>query len=396
MTARDADDLIREWFQEGPSRGTEDGLERTLARLATTRQRVSREITMPAWLPAAAVVVLLLAVVLAFGAGFRVVLPGPERSPDTSAPIATATGCRLDVPVHGRDAVLVGVGFAPDADVAIEIDRASGNHIAFGAHTDRTGGFTVGFRPYDEDLGRGVVTAIAGCSASLEVEVTAADLPFPCPDPNQESTPLVDGPAYRAAVAADGPLAWWQLDDTGDVAADAAGNHPGTYIEQMEHAVLSPLSDGGSAFFHHQFPGTAIIDIDPIELTGDFTVEFWLDMCHWADGDPIVGSEESIATISIGEGELHLNNGVRDVLWTGETVIFGEWQHFVVLRSGDTLEIYRNGELDGSEPDAGWTGGFPISMLGGGIDANFLGYLDEVALYDHALTPERIAAHAHP
>jgi len=58
--------------------------------------------------------------------------------------------------------------------------------------------------------------------------------------------------------------------------------------------------------------------------------------------------------------------------------------------------MYRNGELDSSESGVGWTEDFLVSQIGKGVYDNYLGYLDEVALYDHALTPERIAAHAHP
>ena len=400
MTMRDPEETIRDWFRDGPARGSSHGLEDTLTRLALTKQPSHRELRLPLWLPAAAALSLLIGGVMAFGAGFRIVPPAPSPTPTPSASLIVGA-CRLEVPVHGKDAVVVGFGFQADADVTVEIDLASGSHLTLdatsgGPHTDRTGGFFLPLRPYPDALGRNTITAIAGCTASLAVDVTEADLPEPCPDPTVEATPLVDGPAYRAAVAADQPIAWWRMDDAGDTAADAAGNHTGTYVGQMEHAALSPLSDGGSAYFHHQFPGQAFVQLEPIVMEGDFSIETWLDFCHWPDGDTLVGSADSTAGLRVGEGELNLTNGVRTVLWAGEEVVSGAWQHIVVIRAGDLLEMYLNGELLSSDDSAGWTGAFPVSLLGASPDDNFLGYLDEVALYDHALSPERLAVHAHP
>jgi hypothetical protein len=402
MSGREPDDVIRAWFREGPNRGRPESIEETLARLAAMPQGRRREVRMPLWIPAAAVVTLLLAAIVAFGAGFRIVPPSPSESSRPSASTAPGTTCRLELPVHGRDAVLFGVGFAPDADVTLVIDRANGTRITIdatngGPHTDRTGGFFTPLRPFPEDLGRGRITATAGCTATLETEVTADDLPAPCPDPAVESNPLVDGPAYREAVAADQPLAWWGFDDR-DLGTDATGRHSGTIRGTVEPAVRSPLSDGGAAYFHHQFPGDAYIEIDPIVLAGDFSIEFWLYFCHWAEADPIVGNAENNASVLIGEGagELHLNDGGNDLVWTGVPLISGAWQHYVVTRAGDALEIYHDGKLEGFEYGAAWTDPFVVALIGRNFSDNFLGYLDEVALYDHALTADRIAAHANP
>ena len=81
------------------------------------------------------------------------------------------------------------------------------------------------------------------------------------------------------------------MDYSGSIAADAMGNHPATYVGATEHAARSALSDGGSTFFHHQFPDPTVAQLaDPIVLDGDFTIEVWTLMCHYTDdGDPIVG-----------------------------------------------------------------------------------------------------------
>ena len=402
MTQRDPDELIRSWFQEGPSRSSGEGVEQTLARLAALPRPRRWEVRLPVWVPLAAVLSLVLVGVIAFGAGFRIVPPVPTHSPTATAPSPIAGNCRIGIPVHGRNSVLVGFDFAPDTDVVVTFDRPNQQRLTFDStnmaslHTDRTGGFAMGWRPFPEDLGLGTITATAGCSVAIPVEVTAADLPTDCGDPAVDDSPVVDGALYRAAVAADQPLAWWGFDTAADMGADAIGSHSGSVVGNVIATPRSPLSDGGSAYFHHQFPDPTHVDVVPVDLVGDFSVEFWLWFCHWADGDAIVGAADTHVSVKIGEGEMHLFAGTDGVLWAGEAVVSGSWQHYVITRQGSTLTMYRNGVVDEQYPDTGWTDEFPISRLGGDFDSNYLGFLDETALYDHALTPERVAAHANP
>lgn len=402
MTDRDPNDAIRAWFQEGPSRGTERGLEETLERLAGTAQGSGRELRLPIWVPAAAVVAVLLAGAIAFGAGFRITR---NDAITPVAPSPSQSGCRLDVPVGGMHGFIIGTGFAPNTDVTIEITRGDGSQITLdrgynaALHTDRHGAFGVEVRPYDADLGHEVLVAHGGCDASLDVVVTAEDLPPACPDPAIRSTPVVDGPAYRAAVAADSPIDWWHFDDTNGVASDSAGAHQGTYVGSIVPAVRSPLSDGGSTFFHHQFPDDTNITLpEPITLAGDFTIEAWVLMCHYPDdGDAIVGSADSAPSLNFGGALLHVDSGLGQVASVDSQVESLVWQHWVLTRRDGALQLYRDGTPDGWGLESNWRMPFPIGFIGrDSVGDNLLGYLDELALYDHALSPERVAAHAHP
>ena len=401
MTERDPNETIRAWFQDGPAHGTERGLEETLASIATTRQGAGRVLRLPLWVPAAAILALLLAAILAFGAGFRVVRPIADVPP---APSSSAVTCRLEAPVGGMHGFMIGTGFAPDTDVTIDITRGNGTQITLdrgyseALHTDRRGSFGVEVRPYEDDLGRGIAIAHAGCSARLDFDITIADLPPLCPDPAVRTTPAVDGPAYRAAVAADRPMAWWHMDDSGDVAADALGSHPGAYVGRIEHAVTSALSDGGSTFFHHQFPDPTVARLaQPVVLGGDFTIEFWALMCHYTDdGDVVVGMAGSPVDLNFGGNLLHVDTAVGQVASVDHAVATLAWEHWAVTRRDGALQLYRHGEPDGWGLDANWRDPFSIGQIGGNDGGNLLGYLDELAIYDHALSPDRIAAHANP
>jgi hypothetical protein len=274
-------------------------------------------------------------------------------------------------------------------------------------HTDRRGSFGVALRPHADDLGHETFVARAGCEARLETDVTAADLPEPCPDPADSSTPAVDGPAYRAAVAEDRPAHWWPLDDTGDVAADTAttaggsggpGADPGTYVGRAVHAARSALSDGGSTYFDFVFPDPISIDLaHPVEFDADFTFELWAYMCGYIDFEyPVLGMTDDNLRFDWGPGKLRLLDGRFELAMADTTVPTGSWHHWLITRRDGSLQIYFDGVPDGWGTDANWRDPIAVARIGNANPDTGTGFFDEVAIYDYALSPERVAAHANP
>jgi len=81
------------------------------------------------------------------------------------------------------------------------------------------------------------------------------------------------------------------------------------------------------------------------------------------------------------------------VLTTSGTSPNGEWVHLVSTYDGQTLAIYTNGVFDGSKSlNAVDTLG-DIGIGGNPNFGQFNGTIDEVAVYNKALTPEEIKAH---
>jgi bifunctional DNA-binding transcriptional regulator/antitoxin component of YhaV-PrlF toxin-antitoxin module len=83
------------------------------------------------------------------------------------------------------------------------------------------------------------------------------------------------------------------------------------------------------------------------------------------------------------------------------------WRHIVGQKAGDTLELYVDGELVGTSPatDEEDQGTTPCRLLIGRLKQRsvlpftseiraFEGRLDELAVYDRALTPEEIELRA--
>ena len=74
------------------------------------------------------------------------------------------------------------------------------------------------------------------------------------------------------------------------------------------------------------------------------------------------------------------------------------WHHVAMVRDGERIRVYLNGnpkpDIDG-KLGRSYPKSHPQFFLGGRNDnfANLKGSLDEVALYDRALTPEEVSAH---
>jgi hypothetical protein len=80
----------------------------------------------------------------------------------------------------------------------------------------------------------------------------------------------------------------------------------------------------------------------------------------------------------------------------GSTSNLNTWVHWVLTRSGATLRLYRNGIQVAQRTDLPAAGAADISGWIGaqGGNAYYLtGRVDDVAVYNAALTPARVAAH---
>jgi len=237
------------------------------------------------------------------------------------------------------------------------------------------------------------------------------------------STPAVltvlDPPAdsYAMAVLADNPLAFWRLDETsGTTAHDYMGGHDGQYT----NAVL------GQPGFSFIGPGTSVafgpprdsyvanigsVDFGTTGTGAAFSVEAWVKCPSGQNGD--VG----IVAKGTGAGgeqfSLDLGNGgsyrffVRDYTGAGKSACSSvapdnTWQHVVGVcdEPHGQLRVYVNGE-------AGQNAAISAGILqsshavsigsrqsgGSAYDLNLNGLVDEVAIYNCALSEARVQAH---
>lgn len=230
---------------------------------------------------------------------------------------------------------------------------------------------------------------------------------------------------YRQTVMTDAPVAYWRLGDpSGAPAKDEMGNaHPGAYYGTVEHAVPGIVAGNGAARFdgstgcigvgeYFRFPGRVA-----------FSVEGWVHLTEYgAEGTRMVSTEGFPTGIRSG---WNLSASYGDTgypyfdAWSSEgtdnqyvmgaysstspeqgKLPLGEWSYVVGTVDDEAEEIWVNGVLRNrvrqSTLDRANAGTLTIGCAGSGSGPIYLGArgaLDEIAIYDKVLSPERIAAH---
>jgi hypothetical protein len=259
----------------------------------------------------------------------------------------------------------------------------------------------------------GIVVALLAMLQSRPV--SAEDVPAQLRDATKPLLVIKEKPAdsptlerLGKAVLASSPLAYWRLHDRDrKVAQDASPNgRDGSY-----ETGAAPYPPGGKA---SNFTGGRI-RAEFKSLAETYSVEFWIwnEMPHHSrpitgymfsrgrDGSKSAGGDHlGIGGTHVAAGKLILFNGnKRNQVLEGSTQLVPScWYHVVMVRRKNEITVYLNGD---TKPDI--QGKLPSTyerdsgqvFIGGRSDnfANFVGRIDEVALYDRALTPKEVKAH---
>jgi hypothetical protein len=197
-----------------------------------------------------------------------------------------------------------------------------------------------------------------------------------------------------------GLQAYWNAENG---AIDVTGNgHDGTFLGNAGTVASGPF---GNAF---TFDGVGdFIDIgDELDLgTSDFTLS------AWTKGDPAMDPWGRIFDKGFASGyalgkrsftntigsEFLASGSQGNGFGTTSDLIDNTWHHVAVTKSGTTLTIYADGDAENSETVSGATQTSSLPLLigfnpGEGIQGYWKGLLDELRIYDRALSPGEIAA----
>jgi len=218
-----------------------------------------------------------------------------------------------------------------------------------------------------------------------------------------------------SAAALSGPVAYWALDDgAGIVALDSSGNAIDGVV------VGEPLWVGGMLDGALELDGVddyvdcgnpAVLDFG----TGDFTISAWIKLTATEratvfakGGDNGGGIRYTLAMGESNDNQMTLttDDDSTKAQTRGATVVNdGAWHHVVGMREGNTGFVYVDGVLDGTEelPE-----GYDLSgssqanaLIGAITDARdatgatlekfFAGTIDDVRVYDRALSDSEVA-----
>ncbi|HKB02990.1 MAG TPA: LamG domain-containing protein, partial [Gemmataceae bacterium] len=213
------------------------------------------------------------------------------------------------------------------------------------------------------------------------------------------------GGLQAEAVKERKPVAYWRLDEFhGPRATDAMGRHHATYEDGVAHYLEGP----GDRNRCGHFAGGRVRAT--LKVLGErYSVEMWVwnglpasaravtgyffsrgpDGAKGAPGDHL-----GIGGTHLHAGRLIFNGNDRNRVLGGKTALgFGEWHHVVLVRDGTSVTVYLDGkpEMTG-EADVTVPAGEGTVFVGGRSDnfANFAGKIDEVAVYDRALSAEEL------
>jgi hypothetical protein len=278
------------------------------------------------------------------------------------AALVFAGGCNLSVPLEGLQAG--GAGGAPSASSSVTVASSGGAPGIGGGGTAGDGG------------------SVVAAGGSLGT--------------------------YTAEVLADNPVLYWRLNETaGITAVDASGNnHHGTYKGTLQ--IGQPGAIAGDTDTAVGFNGGSVDAGGILDFAGDepYTLEAWIrptiidgDYRHVFNKDAIDtdGRQQYGMFVRSSSGlciERFVDSGAIQAI-TGAPPL-DVYTHVVGTYDGTMMQLFVNAVLVDSATDARLAKQKDAPFLVGTkyIDTGpFIGDLDEVAVYDKALTQERVQAH---
>lgn len=232
---------------------------------------------------------------------------------------------------------------------------------------------------------------------------------------------------YGAAVLADAPIAYWRLGEaSGNVAYDYVGNNNGTYFNvTLDQPGYSAIDSNRAATFGALNSYVGQISGSSINFEGtnaSFSIEVWVNgpagqtdqsaiICKGTGDDGTTANEQFAVDVSLGNYRF-MTRGNNNVIYSAEANVGpnGTWQHIVAVYDQSNpasaqMFIYVNGVLAGSgtgrpavnnglRPSAA-----PVDIgskrLGNSPnrDGFFTGSIDELAIYNTALSATAVEAH---
>ena len=203
---------------------------------------------------------------------------------------------------------------------------------------------------------------------------------------------------YVGEVMADSPVAYYRMDEASGLPKDSSGNARhmtsvnGTPVYAQPGQVGSAMAFDG---VNEDSQSASRLDV------GDsFTISAWVKRAV-ASGS----AEYTIFTQSAGGGGIYIYNdrlmmakSVVDQVAYSDAVLTStsEWYHLAVTKNGATRKLYINGaEYADVSGKSDLTCGVatPTYYIGSEGGSYFNGLIDEVALFDTDLSPERIREH---
>lgn len=250
---------------------------------------------------------------------------------------------------------------------------------------------------------------------------------------SENATTPITSPAdslYATTVLADEPLVYYPMDSINGSEVPNLGSSEtaGTFVSSTDSILTRgpglpefPGFHAGNTAALFDGIGTYTDDEDLVQLPGignfidvgapllldlpAFTIEAWIRPANLDEIRLGIAGTWGTEFGFSNPGEIHIFTGGGGIIYSPYPFSYHEWHHVVVAGDGTNLTIYADGEvLARIEEETDNYGGEDRTVYvgGGGIFDDieldgfgnwFPGGIDELAIYDKALTEERVKAH---
>jgi type II secretory pathway pseudopilin PulG len=187
-------------------------------------------------------------------------------------------------------------------------------------------------------------------------------------------------------------VGWWKLDETDSfTASDSSGNgNDGTLVNMTPDEDWVTGKIGGGLDFDGLNDYVNCQNSESLNITGDISIAAWI-FARSADLDIITKDSYDIAySVWLSPAcniRFALNN---DRLTTNLTLSLDTWYHIAATREGDERKIYINGQEDASDTYGTAIGTTASPLTISTSSYTFDGVLDDVRLYNCALSQEEV------
>jgi len=198
-------------------------------------------------------------------------------------------------------------------------------------------------------------------------------------------------------------VGWWRLDEgSGTTAFDSSGNGNDARFEGSPVWVQDGKL-GGAVSFNGSSDYLAAPDSESLDVNTDqLTMAAWINGEDWPAANHVVRKVADTGTGSIyilrvqpDSVRVYLNTSAGETMVQGTTVLArNEWIHIALTYDGAQARIYVDGQLDIAMDVSGeLTQSDNELRIGRGEPAGyFMGMIDDVRLYNHALTEDELLA----
>jgi hypothetical protein len=211
--------------------------------------------------------------------------------------------------------------------------------------------------------------------------------------------------AYVDEVLDDNPVAYYRLTDfTDETANNFDLTQAGSAVPAAADSLLvnDPGTGKARTFVDNNTNGYTHAADPLLKLTAGWSIEIWFKAASSSIGAEmrIVQKNQDYRLVISATGKARITFYTQDGFFEvvgATTLVEGTIYHIVATRSGGVGKVYLNGVEDGSDTVPGLTTGFADQPLhlGAHIDnsAGINGTIDELAIYQTALSAARVEAH---